>query len=558
MSAALSGTFAGELKYKAYISETSTSKPAEEITDSSMWTVIGENTVQLPIPTEGNGSQNLISFDLPAVSWFVDGTTESGVHWLNAVILDSNDKIIDNDTEYVLVSSVNKTVKTSLLSDVVDPVGDTSVAIYNEIHGTFPAGTYNYKIFITSDSRTSAPSGTGSPWVIKNGSTGQSFDISSSDATSALSAHQLTEFYWPVDQNTAVGDHFIKTVVSDSAGTELCSDTVKVTITSESVTATILANGTDYLTFVRSAAGTQPIKIVSIPSITKPNIVYKAELLISIAGYAENTKNHSADNGSPFAQVIEWPNATNSAPLTDGTPLTFYWDTVANHSAVGNHQILLKIYNQATNALVGSEYIYIKICDGTNCGTTGVVTPGDDSKINLKNALSSIGIKVNFESYTSVVTFIKDTWFPIIIGMFAFFGIIYSGWLYILSAGDETKANKGKKGLLYSVIGIAIAVLAQAIISVSKSTINTFNDATSVVGPNSIFTKATGQIAIISGMLAFIYLVYSGILYLTSSGNPDNAKKGLQGVINAAIGIVIIVAAWAIIGAVTGTLRASF
>jgi hypothetical protein len=142
--------------------------------------------------------------------------------------------------------------------------------------------------------------------------------------------------------------------------------------------------------------------------------------------------------------------------------------------------------------------------------------------------------------------------------MFAFFGIIYSGWLYILSAGDQAKADKGKKGLLYSVIGIAIAVLAKAIISVSKSTINTFNDATSVVGPNSIFTKATGQIAIISGMLAFIYLVYSGILYLTSSGNPDNAKKGLQGVINAAIGIVIIVAAWAIIGAVTGTLRASF
>ena len=55
-------------------------------------------------------------------------------------------------------------------------------------------------------------------------------------------------------------------------------------------------------------------------------------------------------------------------------------------------------------------------------------------------------------------------------------------------------------------------------------------------------------ILIVAGALAVIYLIYSGILYITAAGNPDSAKKGQQGIINAVIGIVIIVAAYFIIG----------
>ena len=69
----------------------------------------------------------------------------------------------------------------------------------------------------------------------------------------------------------------------------------------------------------------------------------------------------------------------------------------------------------------------------------------------------------------------------------------------------------------------------------------------------TLFGSVTNLIALVAGMIAFIYLVYSGILYLTAAGNPDSAKKGQQGIINAIIGIIIIVAAWAIIGAVSGT-----
>ena len=68
-----------------------------------------------------------------------------------------------------------------------------------------------------------------------------------------------------------------------------------------------------------------------------------------------------------------------------------------------------------------------------------------------------------------------------------------------------------------------------------------------------LITGASNIIAVVAGALAFIFLVYSGILYLTAGGNPDAAKKGQQGILNAVIGIVIIIAAWAIINAVVGT-----
>lgn len=64
--------------------------------------------------------------------------------------------------------------------------------------------------------------------------------------------------------------------------------------------------------------------------------------------------------------------------------------------------------------------------------------------------------------------------------------------------------------------------------------------------------RVVSAILLIAGVLAIIYLVYSGILYITAAGNPDAAKKGQQGVINAIIGIVIIVLAFFIARAAVG------
>jgi hypothetical protein len=50
----------------------------------------------------------------------------------------------------------------------------------------------------------------------------------------------------------------------------------------------------------------------------------------------------------------------------------------------------------------------------------------------------------------------------------------------------------------------------------------------------------------LTGILFIFLLVYGGILYLTAGGVDDNVKKAKKLISNAVIGIIIIVAAYAI------------
>lgn len=69
----------------------------------------------------------------------------------------------------------------------------------------------------------------------------------------------------------------------------------------------------------------------------------------------------------------------------------------------------------------------------------------------------------------------------------------------------------------------------------------------------SLVDSVISIVLMIAGALAVIYLIYSGILYITAAGNPDSAKKGQQGIINAVIGIIIIILAYVILKAVVST-----
>ena len=50
----------------------------------------------------------------------------------------------------------------------------------------------------------------------------------------------------------------------------------------------------------------------------------------------------------------------------------------------------------------------------------------------------------------------------------------------------------------------------------------------------------------LSGILLVCFIVYAGFLYLTAAGNPDTVKKAKSLLINAVIGIVIVVSAYAL------------
>lgn len=57
------------------------------------------------------------------------------------------------------------------------------------------------------------------------------------------------------------------------------------------------------------------------------------------------------------------------------------------------------------------------------------------------------------------------------------------------------------------------------------------------------------------GVLAFFYLVYAGIMYITAGGNADQAKKASQGILYAVIGIVVAVLAYTIIAVIANQVK---
>lgn len=64
----------------------------------------------------------------------------------------------------------------------------------------------------------------------------------------------------------------------------------------------------------------------------------------------------------------------------------------------------------------------------------------------------------------------------------------------------------------------------------------------------------------VAGFLAVLYLIYGGILYVTAGGDTEKATKGRTTIINAVIGIVIILVAFVIVrtvinATISGTVR---
>jgi hypothetical protein len=111
-------------------------------------------------------------------------------------------------------------------------------------------------------------------------------------------------------------------------------------------------------------------------------------------------------------------------------------------------------------------------------GTTNTAYAASASKTAACNGLSQIdttqdcgnggnGIANIVKVVVQIISFIA--------GAVAVIMIIISGFNYITSGGDSNKVAAAKNTLIYAVIGIAIAVLAQVIVNV---TVKTASDAT--------------------------------------------------------------------------------
>lgn len=155
--------------------------------------------------------------------------------------------------------------------------------------------------------------------------------------------------------------------------------------------------------------------------------------------------------------------------------------------------------------------------------------------------------------------------------------VIYGGYLYTFSGGDPGKVATGRKTLVQAFTGLAIVLTANIILNsigialnrdfVAEHCIEIQNaGATNVTYNTNCYNSDTAP-AMISGMLQWvigiaglvsaIFVVYGGISYMTSAGDPNKLKKAKDIILYALIGLAIVALAEIIVIFISNTITES-
>lgn len=151
--------------------------------------------------------------------------------------------------------------------------------------------------------------------------------------------------------------------------------------------------------------------------------------------------------------------------------------------------------------------------------------------------------------------------------------VIYGGYLYTFSSGDPSKVATGKKSLYQAFLGLAIVLLAYVIMNsirfallgtdgnlgncmpIDASTGSIDESAVSCVNASDVITGAINWATAIAGIISAIFVIYGGISYSTSAGDPGKLQKAKSMITYALIGLAIVALAQIITAFVTGIIN---
>ena len=131
--------------------------------------------------------------------------------------------------------------------------------------------------------------------------------------------------------------------------------------------------------------------------------------------------------------------------------------------------------------------------------------------------------------------------------------VIYGGYLYTFSGGDPSKVATGKKALAHAFIGLAIVLSANVILNslvialgadftakqcITKDAAN--SQCYGIGGAPKMISSMLQWVIGIAGVASAIFVVYGGISYITSTGDPGKVKKAKDMILYALIGLAIV------------------
>ncbi|MBI5411763.1 hypothetical protein HZA43_01145 [Candidatus Peregrinibacteria bacterium] len=152
------------------------------------------------------------------------------------------------------------------------------------------------------------------------------------------------------------------------------------------------------------------------------------------------------------------------------------------------------------------------------------------------------------EEVKGVITYVKA-----LIGSFAVIMIVIGGVRSILASGDEEKLTRAKKSVLWIILGIVLILVNQVFINnlyvapvAGGGQIKLSNATQAIDKIGLILQFALGFV----GLIAFATLIYGAATMLLNMGNEEAVTKGRKILVNALIGILIVISSFAIVSTI--------
>ncbi len=167
--------------------------------------------------------------------------------------------------------------------------------------------------------------------------------------------------------------------------------------------------------------------------------------------------------------------------------------------------------------------------------------------IELVNPLS--GVQTLPEIACLGVNFLSEVLMPPI----AVILILWAGILYMTSAGSAENISRAKNVIISTILGIVILLAAPALVALMVSLAGGGIDSGVCSLSGTVSTITTSFINLINWFAWFVAVVsvgaglYSGFLYMTSRGNPEQVKKASNVFVFTIIGIAVAILAFSII-----------
>lgn len=148
----------------------------------------------------------------------------------------------------------------------------------------------------------------------------------------------------------------------------------------------------------------------------------------------------------------------------------------------------------------------------------------------------------------------------VVIIYIASFFVLYGGFLYMTGGANPSMIEKGRKTILNAIIGLVIGLGSVAIVNLIFNGLFGSAGTTSSNGVKGIvnmsgedlLANALNLAYFIAAIIAVIVIIISGIMYITSSGDPGRVTKAKNLITYAIVGLILVLVAFIITGFVAG------